>query len=176
MFFKHTKKVYTEPFIKARIRIRFRIRSQTSGSGSDRIRNTALNTRGGGDNRSSVFGFPIEIKHALIICRLDVILQNNNYIIESIFLVSSLIMNQSNLRVVYIQYFTAVLRSRSRKEPHHLVGAGAVKRCSSGSDGSGSVNGIKHGKELKNDTNCRSYNPFSSYFQQYKSYRIIGTR
>jgi hypothetical protein len=30
MAFKHTKKVYTEPFIKARIRIR----SQTSGSGS----------------------------------------------------------------------------------------------------------------------------------------------
>jgi hypothetical protein len=31
MAFKHTKIVYTEPFIKARIRIR----SQTSGSGSD---------------------------------------------------------------------------------------------------------------------------------------------
>jgi hypothetical protein len=37
----------------------------------------------------------------------------------------------------------AVLRSRSRKEPHHLVGAGAVIRCGSG--GSGSDNGIKHG-------------------------------
>jgi hypothetical protein len=36
-----------------------------------------------------------------------------------------------------------VLRSRSRKEPHHLVGAGDVTRC--GSDGSGSNNGIKHG-------------------------------
>jgi hypothetical protein len=38
--------------------------------------------------------------------------------------------------------FFAVLRSRSRKEPHHLVGAGAgaVTRC-----GSGSHNGIKHG-------------------------------
>jgi hypothetical protein len=43
----------------------------------------------------------------------------------------------------------AVLRSRSRKESHYLVGAGAVTRCSSGSDGSGSNNGIKHSKELK---------------------------
>jgi hypothetical protein len=41
----------------------------------------------------------------------------------------------------------SVLRSRSRKEPHLLVGAGAgaVLRCGSGSDGSGSDNGIKHG-------------------------------
>jgi hypothetical protein len=31
-----------------------------------------------------------------------------------------------------------LLRSQSRKEPHHLVGAGAVSRCGSGSDGSGS--------------------------------------
>jgi hypothetical protein len=37
------------------------------------------------------------------------------------------------------------LRSRSRKEPHNLVGAGAVTRCHSGTDGSGSDNGIKHG-------------------------------
>jgi hypothetical protein len=43
----------------------------------------------------------------------------------------------------------SVLRSRSRKEPHHLVGAGAVTRCGSnsgsGSDGSDSDNGIEHG-------------------------------
>jgi hypothetical protein len=39
----------------------------------------------------------------------------------------------------------SVLRSRSRKEPQLLVGAGAVTRCGSGSDGSGSDNGIKHG-------------------------------
>jgi hypothetical protein len=40
-----------------------------------------------------------------------------------------------------------VLRGRSRKELHHLVGAGAVTRCGfgSGSDGSGSDNGINHG-------------------------------
>jgi hypothetical protein len=38
-----------------------------------------------------------------------------------------------------------MLRSRSRKEPHHLVGAGAVTQCGSGSDGSGSDNGIYHG-------------------------------
>jgi hypothetical protein len=39
-----------------------------------------------------------------------------------------------------------VLRSRSwsRKESHHLVGAGAVTRCGSGSDRSGSDNGIYH--------------------------------
>jgi hypothetical protein len=40
-----------------------------------------------------------------------------------------------------------VLLSRSRKEPHLLVGAGAVKRCGSSSD-----NGIEHGWELKMDT------------------------
>jgi hypothetical protein len=34
----------------------------------------------------------------------------------------------------------SVLRSWSRKEPHLLVGAGAVTRCGSGSD-----NGIYHG-------------------------------
>jgi hypothetical protein len=52
----------------------------------------------------------------------------------------------------------SVLRSRSRKEPHLLVGAGAVTRCGSGScfDGSGSDNGIKHGWELKIDTKCNS--------------------
>jgi hypothetical protein len=40
-----------------------------------------------------------------------------------------------------------VLRSRSRKEPHLLAGAGsgAVMQCGSGSDGSGSDDGIKHG-------------------------------
>jgi hypothetical protein len=44
-----------------------------------------------------------------------------------------------------LQFF-AVLRSRSRKEPHLLVGAGTVTRCGSGSgsDGSGSNNGITH--------------------------------
>jgi hypothetical protein len=43
--------------------------------------------------------------------------------------------------------FFPVLRSRSRKEPHLLVGAraGAVTQCGSGSDGSGSDNGIKLG-------------------------------
>jgi hypothetical protein len=35
-----------------------------------------------------------------------------------------------------------VLQSWSRKQPHHLVGAGAVTQCGSGSDGSGSDNGI----------------------------------
>jgi hypothetical protein len=51
------------------------------------------------------------------------------------------------------QYYT-VLPSRSRKEPHLLVGAGAVTRCGSGSDGSD--NGIKHGWELKIDTKFNS--------------------
>jgi hypothetical protein len=37
-----------------------------------------------------------------------------------------------------------------RKEPHHLFGAG------SGSDGSGSDNGIKHGYEKEKDTKCNS--------------------
>jgi hypothetical protein len=36
----------------------------------------------------------------------------------------------------------SVLRSRSRKESHLLVGAGAVTRCGSGSDGFD--NGITH--------------------------------
>jgi hypothetical protein len=44
----------------------------------------------------------------------------------------------------YVKYnsFIPVLRSRSRKEPHHFdgAGAGAVTRCGSGSD-----NGIYHG-------------------------------
>jgi hypothetical protein len=59
----------------------------------------------------------------------------------------------------------AVLRSRSRKEPHLLVGAGAgagaVTRCSSGSG-----NGIYHGLEFKMTKNDKKtvYNPFSSYF------------
>jgi hypothetical protein len=61
------------------------------------------------------------------------------------------------------------LQSRSRKEPHHLVGAGAVTRC--GSDGSGSDNGSNHGWEFKLTQNVTVYNPFSSYFQQCKSYR-----
>jgi hypothetical protein len=39
----------------------------------------------------------------------------------------------------------AVLRSLSRKEPHHLVGAGAVTRCGSGSEGSLSDISIKDG-------------------------------
>jgi hypothetical protein len=41
------------------------------------------------------------------------------------------------------EIFHSVLLSRSRKEPHHLVRAGAVTRCgcSSGSDGSGYDNG-----------------------------------
>jgi hypothetical protein len=62
-----------------------------------------------------------------------------------------------------------VLRSRNRK-----VGVGAVTRCGSGSasDGSGSDNGINLGWEFKMTQNVTVYNPFSSYFQQYKSYRI----
>jgi hypothetical protein len=45
----------------------------------------------------------------------------------------------------------SVLRSRSRKEPHHLVGAGAgaVTRSGSSSDRSGSDNGKFHGCEFK---------------------------
>jgi hypothetical protein len=62
------------------------------------------------------------------------------------------------VEICYRIFYNAVLRSRSRKEPHLLVGAGAVTRCGSGSgsDGSGSNTGIKHGKELKNDTKCNS--------------------
>jgi hypothetical protein len=47
----------------------------------------------------------------------------------------------------------SVLRSRSRKEPHLLVGAGAgaITRCGSGSD-----NGIKLGWVLKIETKCNS--------------------
>jgi hypothetical protein len=41
-----------------------------------------------------------------------------------------------------------VLRSRSRKELHHLGGAGAKTRCGSSFD-----NGIKHGQELKTKFN-----------------------
>jgi hypothetical protein len=54
--------------------------------------------------------------------------------------------SKENERKDYFDYF-AVLRSQSRKEPHLLVGAGAgaVTRCGSGSNGSGSDNGIKHG-------------------------------
>jgi hypothetical protein len=35
--------------------------------------------------------------------------------------------------------------SVAEPEPHHMVGVGAVTQCGSGSDGSSSVNGIKHG-------------------------------
>jgi hypothetical protein len=35
--------------------------------------------------------------------------------------------------------------SVAEPEPHLLVGAGAVTRCGSGSDGLGSDNGIEHG-------------------------------
>jgi hypothetical protein len=45
----------------------------------------------------------------------------------------------------------ALLRSRSRREPYHLVRAGVVTRFDSGSDGSGPDNGITYGEELKND-------------------------
>jgi hypothetical protein len=45
-----------------------------------------------------------------------------------------------------------VLRSRSR-----IIWFGAVTRCGSG--GSSSDNVIKHGWELKNDTNITVYNP-----------------
>jgi hypothetical protein len=50
-----------------------------------------------------------------------------------------------------ILFIYSVLRSRSRirKEPHLLVGAGALTRCGSGS---GSDNGITQSYELKNDT------------------------
>jgi hypothetical protein len=54
--------------------------------------------------------------------------------------------NLSHIHPGKIPYLKkAVLQSRSRKEPHLLVGA--VSRCGSGSgsDGSGSDNGIKHG-------------------------------
>jgi hypothetical protein len=55
-------------------------------------------------------------------------------------------MDTSNVITTLI-YFITVLRSRSRKEPHLLVGAGAITRYGSvsGSDGSGSDNVIKHG-------------------------------
>jgi hypothetical protein len=45
----------------------------------------------------------------------------------------------------YLVAFSSV----AEPEPHHLVGAGAVTRC-----GSGSNNGAKHGYQLKNDTKC----------------------
>jgi hypothetical protein len=86
-------------------------------------------------------------------------------------------------------------QSRSRKEPHLLfvagagAGAGAVTRCGSGSDGYGSDGSgsdgpaptapapaptmvIYHGQEYKMTQNVRVYNKVSSYFQQYKSFRI----
>jgi hypothetical protein len=46
-----------------------------------------------------------------------------------------------NLSIIpFMCHWKAVLRSRSRKEPPSLVGAGAVTRCGSGSD-----SGINHG-------------------------------
>jgi hypothetical protein len=55
----------------------------------------------------------------------------------------------------------ALYSSVAEPEPHgatsfYGAGAGAVTRCGSGSDGSGSDSGIKHGKESKNDTKCNS--------------------
>jgi hypothetical protein len=52
---------------------------------------------------------------------------------------------ESKGKSLFLWLCTAVLRSWSRKEPHLLVVAGAVTRCGSGSDGSSSDNGIKHG-------------------------------
>jgi hypothetical protein len=54
-------------------------------------------------------------------------------------LLSKICMNSLTI-LVHIPVF----RSRSRKELHHLVGAGAGTRCGAGSDGSGSDNGTKH--------------------------------
>jgi hypothetical protein len=71
--------------------------------------------------------------------------------------------NCRKLELKFFSYFqccgAGAARSRIRKEPHHLVGAGAgaLTRCGSGSDGSGSNNGIKHGQELKNDTLFYAY-------------------
>jgi hypothetical protein len=42
-----------------------------------------------------------------------------------------------------------MLRSRSRKEPQHFVGALAAIRCGSGSEGFGSKLDAKHGEILK---------------------------
>jgi hypothetical protein len=53
-----------------------------------------------------------------------------------------------------VQVLKKSMLSRSRKEPLLLVGAGALPRCGTGSDGSGSDNGIKHGWELKIGTKC----------------------
>jgi hypothetical protein len=58
----------------------------------------------------------------------------------------------------FVQFLYIILpvlqRRRRRKEPHNLVGAGAVTGCGSGfgSDVSGLTNGIKRGKQLKKDT------------------------
>jgi hypothetical protein len=43
-----------------------------------------------------------------------------------------------------IKLIVSVHCSVAEPEPHLLVGAGAVTRCGSGSDGSSSDNGIKH--------------------------------
>jgi hypothetical protein len=54
-------------------------------------------------------------------------------------------------------------------EPYDLVGPGAVTRCGSSSDGSGSDNGIKRGYEIKNDTIC-----ISLYRYRYHSVHIFS--
>jgi hypothetical protein len=60
-----------------------------------------------------------------------------------------------------------VLQSQSRKEPHHLVGAGAgtVTQCDSGSD-----NGIKHSQEFKNDTKLNNLYSVHTVFSRTESY------
>jgi hypothetical protein len=65
------------------------------------------------------------------------------------------------LRVMYTVLKDHTLKwglytSVAEPDPHHLVGAGVVKRCGSGSDASDSDNGIKHSKELENNTKCNS--------------------
>jgi hypothetical protein len=63
-----------------------------------------------------------------------------------------------------------MLLQTSVPEPHLLVraGAGAVMQCGSGSDGSGSDNGNKHGWELKIDTKCNSLWPIQFIFSAIK--------
>jgi hypothetical protein len=72
-----------------------------------------------------------------------------SWVHQKLFWMSVVALYDTAILAQKIKQYTAVLRSRSSKELHHLVGTGAVTRCGSGSEGSGSDNGIYHGQEFK---------------------------
>jgi hypothetical protein len=69
------------------------------------------------------------------------------FVVDSaiIYISDSFVLSKYLVEKLSMIKFYRVLRTRSRKVPHHFGGAGAEKRCSSGPDGSKGDTGIQHG-------------------------------